>query len=365
MSELLYRIALTKIPKVGAITAKNLISHCGSAEAVFKSKKSELLKIQGIGESITDNILNQDVLKWADKELDFIDKNDIKVLFHTDNLYPNRLRDCHDSPVMLYYKGFADLNHKHIVGIVGTRKPTAYGIRLCEEITEGLKQYNILIISGLAYGIDITAHKKCLDKDIPTVGIMGNGLQRIYPMEHRDIAHRMCESGGLLTEYPSDQDPDKMHFPMRNRIIAGMCDALLIVETAQYGGSMITAHMALGYNKDVFALPGKAGDKYSQGCNYLIKNNKAALIENADDIASMMCWLDTDAPKAVQTKLFLDLTDSESAIYKILQNTEGDIAIDALTHQSQMNHSQIAATLLELEFKGLVKSLPGKRYSVF
>jgi DNA processing protein len=364
MSELLYRVALTKIPKVGAITAKTLISHCGSAEAVFKSNKRELMKITGIGEAVADNILNQDVLKWAENELNFLEKNDIQALFHTDALYPHRLRDCHDGPVMLYYKGSADLNHKRIIGIVGTRKPTAYGIRLCAEITEGLKQYNVLITSGLAYGIDITAHKKCVEKDIETIGVMGNGLQRIYPNEHREIARHMCENGGLLTEYPSDQDPDKMHFPMRNRIIAGMCDALLVVETAQYGGSMITAHMALGYNKDIFALPGKAGEKYSQGCNYLIKTNKAALIESAEDIASMMCWLESDAPKVVQSKLFLDLTEAESNIFKILQNTEGGILIDALTHQTQMNHSQIAATLLELEFKGLVKSLPGKRYTV-
>jgi DNA processing protein len=364
MSELLYRIALTKIPKVGAVIAKTLISHCGSAEAVFKSSKKSLLKIPSIGEAIADSLLNQNVLTWAEKEYEYIQKNNINVLFHTDETYPQRLRDKNDCPVLLYYKGTADLNHSRIISIVGTRKPTAYGTRLCEEITEGLAQRNVLIVSGLAFGIDITAHRKCLEMSAPTIGIMGNGLQRIYPTEHREYARRMLENGGLLTEYPSDTDPDKMNFPMRNRIIAGMCDALLVVETAQQGGSMITAHMALAYGKEIFALPGRAGEKMAQGGNYLIKNNKATLVETAEDIAQSLLWQGEAAPKAYQLPLFPELTESEQIVVNILRNTEGGVLIDALSHQTQLSHSRIAATLLDLEFKGLVKSLPGKRYSL-
>jgi DNA processing protein len=236
---------------------------------------------------------------------------------------------------------------------------------MCEEITEGLKAYNAMIVSGLAFGIDITAHRKSIEKNIPTVGVMGNGLQRIYPNEHRETARLMCENGGLLTEYPSDHEVEKMHFPMRNRIIAGMCDALVVIETAQHGGSMITAHMGEGYGKDVFAVPGKAGDKSSQGCNYLIKTNKAALIESAEDLAHMMGWVQMDLKKSVQSQLFVELNEKEKEIVKILKNTEGSVLIDTLSYQVQLSHSQMAAILLDLEFKGVIKSLPGKRFTLY
>ena len=364
MSELLHRVALTKIPKVGAIITKNLISYCGSAEAVFKAPRRELMSVPNVGAAIADNILKHDVLTWAEKELAFMEKHNIQPLFYTDTNFPQRLKSQHDCPALLYYKGTADLNHGRIISIVGTRKPTSYGSRMTEEITEGLAEYNTLIVSGLAFGVDVAAHRKSVEMNVPTVGIMGSGLQRMYPTEHRDIARRMCENGGLLTEYPSDQEPDREHFPMRNRIIAGMCDLLVVIETGKSGGSMITAHMAVGYEREVAAVPGRAGEKSSQGCNYLIKSLKASLVESAKDIAYLLGWDELDKTKIVQKQLFTELSENEQVIIKILQQSEGGALIDTLSYQVQMNHSAIASLLLTLEFKGLIRSLPGKRYAL-
>ena len=330
----------------------------------LKPPKKTLLTIPNIGEAIANNILNSDVLKWAENELHFIEKNNVKALFYTDAAYPQRLRQMHDCPTLLYYKGTADLNHGRVVSIVGTRKPTAYGTRLTEEMTDGLMAYNVLVVSGLAFGVDITSHRRCVDLAIPTVGVMGNGLQKIYPSQHREIAQQMCRNGGLLTEYPSDQEPDREHFPMRNRIIAGMSDAVVIIETAAQGGSMITAYMALGYGKEVFAVPGRAGDKSSQGCNDLIKQNKACLVESADDLAAFMRWDELDLSKNIQTQLFTQLSEKEHVIVDILKKTESGVLIDSLSYQSKMSHSAIAGLLLELEFKGIIRSLPGKRYAL-
>ncbi len=365
MSELLYSIALTKVPKVGAIHSKNLIAHCGSAEAVFKTSKSFLTKINGIGEGIADYILTSNVLKWAEKELDFIEKNDVRVLYHTDADYPRRLSVHADCPMLLYYKGTADLNAPRIVSIVGTRKPSSYGIRMCEEIVDGFLPYNILIISGLAYGIDAAAHRRCSSVGMPTVGIMGTGLQRIYPEENRSLGLKMCENGGLLTEYPSDQDPEQKHFPMRNRIIAGMSDAVIVVETAAKGGSMITANIAVDYGRDVFAVPGRVGEPQAQGCNDLLRKRKANLIEQADNVAQQLNWIDRSAGKPTfQTQLFLELSDNERFIVDILKKSEISIPIDALTLEAKMNPSQMASLLLTLEFKGVVQALPGKRFGL-
>jgi DNA processing protein len=365
LSELLYRTALTKIPKVGAVTSKNLIAHFGSAEGVFKANRRDLTHISGIGETIATSILSAEVLKWAENEVQFIEDNHIQVLFHTDANYPRRLRTLNDCPMQLYYNGNADLNAARVVGIVGTRHPSTYGARMCQEIVDGLKQYNPLIISGLAYGIDITAHRRCLEIDIPTVGIMGNGLQRIYPHDHRATAAEMTQNGGLLTEYPSDQSPDAMHFPMRNRIIAGMCDALIVVETAEKGGSIITANMAADFDRELFAVPGRADDKKSKGCNALIRRQKAQLMESADDLAKHLSWLEMDAKKgAPQAQLFVELDDTEQLIVNNLKKYENGAVIDALSYDTLLPQSRLAAALLTLEFKGVVRALPGKRFVI-
>jgi DNA processing protein len=374
MSELLYRIALTKIQGIGAITAKQLVKRAGSATKVFQSSQKELLKITGI--ATAKQILTQEVMDWTSKELEFIDKNQIKVYFFDDEDYPNRLKRVHDAPFVLYAQGNMDLNVERVVAIVGTRSPTTRGIEVCESLVEGLKKYNPLIISGLAYGIDITAHRQAVAIGLPTVGVMGNGLQRIYPREHQSFTQKMLETGGLLTEFPHDQDPDREHFPMRNRIIASLCDALVVVESAKKGGSMISALYANDYHKEVFAIPGRVGDTYSAGCNHLIKTHKANILESAADIGYIMGWeepIQTEAEtpvmvakparKGVQPPLFTShLSAPEQHVLDLLQNTES-LSTDSLLKETGVTYSQMAGLLLSLEMNGLIRALPGKRYT--
>ncbi len=362
MQDLLYKIAITKIPLVGAVTAKNLISYCGGVRAVFEARKKELLKVPGVGEQTAHHILTQDVLNQAEKEIDFIENNGIKPLFYLDKGYPNRLKSYRDCPVLLFHKGNADLNKDRIIGIVGTRKPSPQGISNCEEFIEGLTKYNPIILSGLAFGIDITAHRKSLEVGLETIGVLGHGLGRIYPPQHQKTAMEMIGQGGLLTEYPSSVQPDRENFPMRNRIVAGLCDGLLVIETALKGGSVITAKYARNYNKEVFAIPGRLKDKASQGCNHLIKTHQAKLIDNVEDIAQVLHWkASSEVETPEQAKLFIDLSEHEKQIIDLIHQ-EDEVGIDKLTYEVQISYAEIASLLLELEFKGLVRPLPGKRY---
>ncbi len=356
-----YQIALTKIPKIGNVHAKNLISFCGGVEPIFKSSKKALLKIPGIGEHLAQAITEQDVLRQADQEIQFIQKNKIQTFFYLDANYPARLKHYNDAPILLYHKGNAQLDHPRNVGIVGTRKPSPRGKLICEELVEGLKEYNVQIISGLAYGVDITAHRKSVELNIPTVGVLGHGLSRVYPQNHYNTAREMELNGGLLSEFTSDLGPDYHHFPMRNRIIAGLCDALIVVETPNKGGSMISANYANAYNKDVFAVPGRLSDHQSAGCNHLIKTHKANLIESAADIGYIMRWDKLDQQKNIQTQLFVDLDDRERKIVDHLKNIDSK-SIDQLSYDAQLNASEMAGVLLGLEFKGVIQPLPGKRY---
>lgn len=361
MRELLYQIAITKIPLVGAVTAKNLIGYCGGVQAVFEAKKKELVKIPGIGESIADNIIKQDVLRQAEEELRFIEKNGVQPIFYLDKDYPKRLKHHHDSPLLLFYQGTSNLNLDRTVAIVGTRQPTVQGKIICEEIVEGLRPYKPLIISGLAYGIDITAHQKALDCGLETIGVLGHGLGRIYPASHRRTAQKMISQGGLLSEYTSSVGPDREHFPMRNRIVAALCDALIVIETAKKGGSIITAKLADKYSKDVFAVPGRLRDEKSEGCNHLIKSHKASLIESAEDIAYVLRWEKENGQRVQQQELFVELSEQEKKVIDYLNEAE-EAGIDRLTADTSIGNSEMAALLLNLEFKGMVKTLPGKRY---
>jgi len=362
MNDLLYQIALTQVPLVGAVTARNLVSYCGGAREVFEASKKQLLRVPGIGERIVEAILQKDYFDAAEAELAFIEQHGIQTFFYLDKNYPDRLRHFPDSPVMLYYKGEASLNAPRIVGIVGTRQPTVHGIGICEELVEGLANYNVMIISGLALGIDATAHRKSVETNQQTIGVLGHGLSRIYPYRHRHLAEQMLAGGGgLLTEFGHKEEPDREHFPMRNRIIAGLCDALIVVETALRGGSVISANYANEYNKDVFAVPGRLRDKLSQGCNHLIKTHRAALIESAADVAYTMRWEETVTKKGVQQELFVELSDREKAVIDLLGKNE-TMGIDQLVYEGQLSNSEMASLLLELEFKGMVKTLPGKRY---
>ncbi len=363
---LLHQIALTLVPQVGAVTAKLLAAQCGGAEAVFQAKRSDLLKIPGIGTVVVDALAKPSgPLAQAEREVAFLEKHRIEALFFSDEGYPNRLKQCHDSPALLFFKGSsADLlGARRIVAIVGTRQPSEQGKALCEEIVEALRDYNVLIVSGLAFGIDITAHRKASALDIPNIGVLGHGLSSIYPTQHRSAALRMLENGGLLTEYTSEEKPDRDHFPMRNRIIAGLCDAIIVVETAQSGGSMITADLAFQYDRTVMAVPGRPRDPKSAGCNLLIKTEKAALMETAADLARAMNWQQMGKQQPMQMQLPLDLSAAERRVLGIIQG-HNEIPVDQLTAEAELRPGELASTILGLEFKGLVRTLPGKRYVV-
>ncbi len=362
MEELLYKIAITMIPHVGPKTAKQLIAYCGSAREVFFAKKADLLKIPNIGEQTARTVVEQKILHQAEAEIRYINKNEISTYYYLDEDYPSRLRHHPDAPVMLYYRGNADLNALRTVAIVGTRKPSPYGVQNCEEIVEGLSHYGVSVISGLAFGIDITAHRKCLDCKIPTIGVLGHGLLQVYPPQHHTVGQRMIENGGLLTEFSHQTTPEREHFPMRNRIIAGLCDALIVVETAKKGGSMISAQFANDYNKDVFAVPGRSKDPMARGCNLLIKSHRAALMETAEDLAYVMRWRAMDqVQRQIQQQLFIELSTEEKIVVDLLRQNE-ELDIDSLTFNCKKSNSEMASLLLNLEFKGMVKSLPGKRY---
>ncbi len=359
-----YQIALTLIPGIGDIVGKKLMAYCGGVEAIFKENKNALLKIPGIGNATVNSIISQKVLNSAENEIKFIEKNNIQPLFYTDKKYPQRLLNCEDGPLLLYYKGNVDLNTKRIIGFVGTRKATNQGRVICERFVEDLKTKDVLIVSGLAYGIDSYAHKAAIKNEMQTIGVLGHGLDRIYPAQNRKLAIDMLNNGGLLTEFKSLTAPDRENFPKRNRIVAGMCDAIVVIESAKKGGALITAGLANSYNRDVFAIPGRINDEYSMGCNMLIKSNRAALAESAKDIAYIMGWDDVKVNVKAQRDLFLQLTNEQKSIYEIIIDAK-EISIDKLVIKSNMPASKVAATLLILEFEGLIQSLPGKLYKTY
>lgn len=359
--EIIQLIALTKAPQVGPIMAKNLIAYCGSVGAVFEIHPKEMVSIPSIGPSFIRDFNPSAYLDKAEEEFLFAEKNGITIIPFLDKSYPARLHHVESAPIVLFYKGNQDLNHTRTVAIVGTRTPTEYGKMMCEKIVEGLKPYNVLLISGLAFGIDVTAHRKCVEWGIPTLGILGHGLDRIYPQEHKSLSSKMINNGGVLTEFTSGTNPDRENFPMRNRIIAAMSDGVIVVESKRKGGSIITAEYANDYNKDVFALPGPVTEEKSEGCNKLIKQNKAHLLESAADMAYIMRWDDMDSGRAIQKQLFVELNEKETILVNILK-TEKEAPIDRITYKAHLTPSETASILLELEFKGLVRSLPGKRF---
>ncbi len=360
----IYQLALSFINGIGSMNAKKLLAYVGSAEGIFKEKKQNLLKIPGIGKQLADEIENKDIFIKVEEELKFIDKHQITTYFYLDKDYPQRLKQCEDSPIILYYKGTGNLNHAKILSIVGTRKATQYGLENCKSLISDLVEngHNILIVSGLAYGIDIAAHKNALKLGQDTVAVLGHGLNTLYPAAHKNIAHEIVKQGGLLTELPTNTPLDPAHFVKRNRIIAGLADATIVIESANKGGSLITAQIANSYNRDVFAYPGRIGDKYSEGCNQLIKTNQAALIESAADIEYLLGWEIKKKGQAVQSQLFIELTAEEEIIVGMLRE-KGKTTIDVLAILVNMPVSKVSSILLKLEFSGMVLSYPGKVYA--
>jgi DNA processing protein len=365
-SKLFYQIALTRIEGVGDTLARNLLEFCGGEEEIFKASKKKLMLVNGIFLHIAAQIQNPEVLRKAEKELAFVEKNNIQTYFYTEDDYPARLHECVDAPILLYYKGNTDLNAAKIISIVGTRNSTSYGHDFCARFVEELASEfpEVLIVSGLAYGIDIHAHRAALKANVPTVGVLAHGLDRIYPAVHRKSAVQMIENGGLLTEFPSETEPERYNFVRRNRIVAGMSDATIIIQTDTKGGSLITAELANSYNKDVFAVPGRVTDKESAGCNMLIEQNKAVLLRSAESFVRFMQWdVHKQLVKNKQRQLFLDLSEDEQAVYDLLSAT-GSLHINLLVNQTGIPMSNLLSTLLMMEMKGIVKATAGNNYEL-
>jgi DNA processing protein len=359
--ELYYRIALTFVKDVGAITARKLVEHYGSATAIFNTSLKELKAFTGLGEVRSKAFKDEAVLSRAEEELKYIDKNNVQVLWVSEENYPHRLKNCTDAPVLLYYTGNADVNTAKTIAVIGTRKYTDYGQRVCEQFLEELKDSGILIMSGLAAGIDTIAHKAALKNNLPTIGVLGHGMDMMYPAANRNLAKEMQGNGGVLTEYASGTIADRAHFPMRNRIVAGMSDVTVVVESDIKGGALITARIADSYNRDVAAFPGRIYDNKSSGCNELIRTNMASMITCADDLLELMNWKGDTKAKPVQKQLFLNLNPDERTVFDLL-NGKDHVHADELLHLSGMTSSMIASTLLMMEMQGLVKALPGKFY---
>lgn len=365
-TEKIYLLALCKIKNVGSVISKNLLAYCGNAENIFKAKKHQLMKVPGIGEIIADEIIKgkSKALKFAENEIKLIEKYRLSVCFYTDNHYPTRLKLLNDSPLMFYYKGEPLWNAERTIAIVGTRKPTAYGKSLVTRFVSDIKPTNAVIISGLANGIDTIAHQEALNNQLKTIAVLGNGLPTIYPPTNTRLAEDIIHNGAIISEYPIHTAPDAPNFPKRNRIIAGMADAVIVVESKQDGGSIITASIANSYNKDVFAFPGRTNDIYSSGCNALIKLQKAQMIENANDFLYFMNWsLNASKKSTPSPTLPVDLNPSQAAIFNLLRE-KNKLHIDELAYLTQMSNSQLSMILLDMEMNNWIRALPGRMYEL-
>jgi DNA processing protein len=362
-NNLLYALALQNVSKIGDITAKKLIHHCGSAEAVLKEKKSNLLKIDGIGSLVISDLFNKYHLLEAEQELHFIKTNNIVCHYFIDDSYPERLQHCIDGPILLFQSGNITLKEQHIISIVGTRKITTHGIAQCEKLVEELSPYNPIIVSGFAYGTDITAQKAALKNNLQTIGCLAHGLNQIYPKVHKKYMVDIERHGGFFTDFWSTDEFDRNNFLKRNRIIAGLSEATIVIESAEKGGSLVTADIANSYNREVFAVPGRSTDSQSVGCNNLIKVQRAHLLSNPADVPYILNWqLETKA-KTVQKKLFVELDAAEKVIYSFLKD-QGKELLDVIALKCDMPTFRVASLLLNMELKGVVRPLPGKQFEV-
>jgi DNA processing protein len=361
--QLKHKIALGLIPRIGDINARKLVSHFGSVEAIFAEPYRNLIKIPGIGPGIAQYISDRSYLETAEKEAEYVTKNNLRTYFYLDGDYPFRLRQCDDSPVMFFFKGNCDLDSSKILSVVGTRNATSRGRELCERIIEGLAagHPDLIIVSGLAYGIDICAHKAALAGNLQTIGVLAHGFKTIYPAIHASTAKAMVNRGGLLTDFLSDALPERNNFLKRNRIIAGLSDATLVIESGIKGGALVTADIANSYNRDVFAVPGRPDDQWSSGCNSLIRGNKASLVESSEDIEYFLNWKPEKEKPAIQRTLFAELDETEKSIFELLAK-EGELTIDSICRIIDIPVYKLSSILLQMEFKGLVRCSPGNVY---
>jgi DNA processing protein len=361
-NELFHLLALLQVEGVGDIMAKKLLTAFGSATAIFESKPNQWRAVEGVGEVLVRKLKDKTIFEKAAAEIQFIDNEGIKVLYYANEDFPERLKHCIDGPVLLFGSGNFDFRNRRLISIVGTRQVTAYGSDFCKKMLEDLSFFNPIIVSGFAYGVDILAHQTAMELQLQTVGVLAHGLNQIYPKSHKKYVAKMEQNGGFLTEFWSSSNPEKENFVKRNRIVAGMSEATIVIESAEKGGSLITANLANDYNRDVFAVPGRITDKYSQGCNHLIKTQRAQLITSAADLIYSLNWqLEPEQPKCIQKQLFISLNLEEQKIYDYLQQN-GKQLIDLVALACDMPIFNVSSILLNMELKGVIRPLPGKLF---
>jgi len=361
-TELFHVLALLRVEGVGDIVAKKLINHCGSAAEVFKAKPSQFKAIDGIGDVLQRKLKDKKAFEKAEQEMRYLESEQISILYYQNEAYPDRLKHCIDGPVLLFGTGNFEFQHRKLISIVGTRQVTSYGTAFTRNLVEELALFNPIIVSGFAYGVDIVAHQAAMDHDLQTIGVLAHGLNQIYPKVHKKYVAKMEQNGGFLTEFWSTSNPDKENFVRRNRIVAGMSEATIVIESAEKGGSIITATIANDYNRDVFAVPGRTTDKYSQGCNDLIKTQRAHLLTSAADLVYALNWeLETVAAKPIQRQLFVSLDSEEQQVYDYLLKN-GKQLLDIIALDCGFPIFKISSVLLNMELKGVIRPLPGKLF---
>ncbi len=365
--DLKYLLALKEVKGVGDILAKLLINEVGSAQEIFKLSAGKLLKIPKISEKLTKEIVSFSSFDQIEKEIEWCEKESIDIIPFSDEKYPERLTECHDAPLLLFSKGNADLNPDKIISIVGTRNSTDYGQSVTEKIIEAIAPMNVTIVSGLAVGIDGIAHKKCVELGIPTIGVLGHPLNQLYPRQHKSLAQKLLNNGALLSEFSRNSDFDRTNFPMRNRIVAGMSDATILIESGEKGGSMITAEIANSYGREVLTVPGRWSDATAQGPHKLIKSLKAQLLTHPDDLSEILGW-------KIKQQLTIDTFYDRKSKYQHLEeeeikivgfmDTNDSVSIDTIYYATDIPMNQLSSILLSMEFKGVIKALPGKRFQL-
>lgn len=360
--ELFAALRLQKVKSIGPILAKKLLLAAGSAQSLFKEPLPCLSKVHGIGKQIIAHLKDESHLKSVEREIEFLLKSNINCYYFLDENYPVDLKHCTDAPLLLFSEGAINLSSDRIISIVGTRNMSNYGRDFCKQFIAELAPYNPVIISGFAYGVDICAHKEAMRNDLQTVAVLAHGLESIYPSSHKKYVHEMYQNGGVLTEFWHDQRPLREHFLQRNRIVAGLSQATVIIESANKGGSLVTADIANSYHREVFALPGNVDRMFSEGCNRLIQQHKAHMLTCAEDIISMMQWNIAPKPKVVQSKPCVQLNTEEQSIYNML--LKGSKSLDDIARTGAIPGHNVAALLLQMELKGVVSHLPGKMFTL-
>ncbi|WP_159946381.1 DNA-processing protein DprA [Polaribacter septentrionalilitoris] len=361
--KLLAVLRLQKCKAIGDILAKKLIVNVGDVEQIFKERAAILSKINGIGSHALKHLFDVENLKSAEVELQYIQKNNIEYSYFLEEDYPKNLHNCIDSPILLFKDGNLDFTNQKIISIVGTRNVSSYGRTFCNQLIDELKEYNPIIVSGFAYGVDVCAHKAAIQNNLQTIAVLAHGFEQIYPKVHKKYIHQVNENGGFLTEFWSEEQPLRENFLKRNRIVAGISKATIIIESAEKGGSLVTADIANSYNRDVFAVPGRTSDIYSKGCNNLIKNNKAHLLNSASDLITMLNWDLQEKSTPIQKQLFVELDENEQKIYDVLHE-KGAQLLDVISLECNLPIFQLSSILLQMELKGVLKPLPGKMFEI-